>query len=85
MKVWVVTEHYNDYNQQDGGYFVAVYSSKPSAETLADDLEISLKAAEMLYTTGTNASTGIGYYVSSWYSMKEVACRNTTPTQKPQS
>lgn len=82
MKVWVITEHFNDYNQQDGGYFVAVYSSKPSTETLADDLEISLKAAEKLNTTGSSASTSFDTYVSSWHSMKEEECRNATAAGK---
>lgn len=34
MKVWVLTEEFNDYNQ-NGEYFVAVFGTKPSADKLA--------------------------------------------------
>ena len=33
MKVWILTEEYNDYDQH-GGYFVAVFKDKPTPEQL---------------------------------------------------
>ena len=65
MKLWIVTEDYNDYDQH-GSYFIAAYASKPTVEMLTKLLDNRIDG-EHVFNGG-----GRRKWEDSWYNLHEI-------------
>ncbi len=64
MKIWILTEAYNDYDQH-GEYFVAAFANKPTKEQLAKH-DIHGEEADHVLNGG-----GRRNYEYNWYYLQE--------------
>lgn len=72
MKVWILTSEYNDYDQH-GEYFEAIYGSKPTAEQLMKDHDMSADDAAHVLSGG-----GRRNHEHQWFWLRE-----QVPTKVP--
>lgn len=75
MKVWILTEEYNDYDQH-GEYFLGVFRNKPTKEELESciSLRLSDDLFEHIIAGGGRRTWGI--WDEQWYYLKEVNTGN---------
>ena len=51
MRVWIITEEHNDYDQH-GEYFIAAYPTKPTITDIVQKLKVSAAAAQHITAGG---------------------------------
>jgi len=66
--VWVLTEEYNEYNQ-NGEYFLHAWRSKPTATQLSKHVYYNNKGLNHVLNGG-----GREKWEDHWYHLKEVEC-----------
>jgi len=69
MKVWILTEEYNNYDQH-GEYFVAVFANKPTAKQVAEICNIYEEFAGHILDGG--GRKGVEHH---WYWLREEECQ----------
>lgn len=79
MKVWVLTDAYNDYDQH-GDSLVAIFEKKPTIEKLAKALEMNdtgslniMSAVALLEHIRNGGGRRDNEY--HWYDLEEVECK----------
>ena len=65
MKLWILTEEYNEYDQH-GGYFATAWASKPSVEDVAKATGTIGERAEHIWSGGGRVK-----YENQWYNLFE--------------
>lgn len=73
MKVWILTESYNAYDQY-GEYFVEVYAEKPTVEKLMLATESNYAFCEWLLNSGGGHKNPWEKNPYSWYHLRQVNC-----------
>lgn len=70
MKVWILTEEFNDYDQH-GEYFVAVFAAKPTHQQLTTQ-EVPINRLRHVLNGG-----GRKDMEDHWFHLREVKCKDT--------
>lgn len=66
MKIWVLTEEYNEYDQH-GCYFICWWSKKPSKEQLKKVICVNDPYLQHVFDGGGRLN-----FEDQWYNLKEV-------------
>ena len=70
MKVWILTEEHNQYDQY-GEYFVAVYKDKPTVQQLAKYVDCYLCNPEHVWNGGGRTENN----EDTWWYLREEVCK----------
>ena len=70
MKVWILTEEHNDYDQY-GEYFVAVFAEKPSLKQIERYVDCCYCTPEHVWHGGGRT----GHLEDVWWNLREESCQ----------